>query len=144
MHRIVVGVDGSEGSDEALRWALRCATETRATVEAVNAWELSYEWVDGYFPHIERWCQEASRSARVILDAAVDRAVAGQAGSVGVSRTVVEGPAARVLIEEAKGADLLVVGSRGRGGFVGLLLGSVSEQCVQHACCPVVVVPTPA
>jgi nucleotide-binding universal stress UspA family protein len=73
------------------------------------------------------------------LDKAITEVV-GDATDVRVERKTVEGMAAQVLVEEADGADLLVVGSRGHGGFAGLLLGSVSQQCAQHAACPVVII----
>jgi nucleotide-binding universal stress UspA family protein len=142
MQRIVVGVDGSESAVEALRWAVRLAKDTGAGVEAVQAFELPLGWIDGYAPDLERWFQEARGVAQRSLDANVGQAVAATSG-VSVTRTVVEGPAANVLIEHSKDADLLVVGSRGRGGFAGLLMGSVSQQCVHHSRCPVVVVPLP-
>lgn len=141
MRRIVVGVDGSPGSVAALSWACGLASETGAEVEAVTAWELSYAWIDGYAPDILRWSEEARRDAEARLDNAI-RAAAGSA-QVSVSRTVVEGPAVSALLDASKDADVLVVGSRGRGGFAGLLLGSISQQCVHHAHVPVTVVPQP-
>ena len=144
MKHIVVGVDGSPGSIGALSWALSLAADTGAELEAVTAWELSYSWIDGYSPDILRWAEEAQRTATTRLDQAVTAASASTGASVAVTRTVVEGAPAQVLIDMAKDADLLVVGSRGRGGFAGLLLGSVSQQCVHHARVPVAVVPQPA
>ena len=141
MKRIVVGVDGSAGSIAALSWALRLAAETDAEVEAVSAWELTYGWIDGYAPDIERWCEEARRETGARLDAVISAAVPAPALSPRVVRTVVEGPPARALLDASKDADMLVVGSRGRGGFAGLLLGSVSQQVVHHARVPVTVVP---
>jgi nucleotide-binding universal stress UspA family protein len=103
---IVVGVDGSEKSKEALRFALEEARLRGARVEAVY-----------------------------VAD------VAGDAAAVRVDQIAVDDRPARALIAAAADADLLVVGSRGHGGFAGLLLGSVSQQCAQHAPCPVVIVP---
>jgi nucleotide-binding universal stress UspA family protein len=144
MKSIVVGVDGSPGSIAALSWAVGIAAETGAEVDAVTAWEFSYGWVEGgWAPNIERWADEARRDAAARLDNAIAALPGGTGEDVDVTRTVVEGPSAQVLLDASKRADMLVVGSRGRGGFAGLLLGSVSQQCVHHARVPVVVVPQP-
>ncbi len=140
---MVVGVDGSPGSITALSWALKLAGKTGAGVEAVSAWEMWYAWIDQYAADIPRWEEEAKRDAGARLDAAIASALGGSTHEVAITRRVVEGGAAQVLLDASKGADLLVVGSRGRGGFKGLLLGSVSQQCVHHARIPVVVVPPP-
>jgi len=139
MKRIVVGIDGSPGATAALRWAVELAAATGAELQAVTAWQFPYGWVDGYPPDVERWAQHAEELARNTVEAAV--AAATPADPASLSRVVIEGPAAKSLITQAKGADLLVVGTRGRGGFAGLLLGSVSHQCVEHATVPVAVVP---
>jgi nucleotide-binding universal stress UspA family protein len=135
--RIVVGVDGSAASRDALRWAARQAELTGASLEVVTSW--SYPTTYG-FPVIANVDWE--QGARTVLD----EALADELGDAAerVVRRVVEGHPARVLAELAAGADLLVVGSRGHGGFAGLLLGSVSEHVVTHAPCPVVVVRHPA
>ncbi len=143
MKRIVVGVDGSPGSVAALAWAFALASETGASVEAVMAWELAYGWIDGYAPDIERWCEESARQCERRLDAVVAAASVDVPPPASLVRSVVEGAAAQVLLDASKDADLLVVGSRGRGGFTGLLLGSVSQQCVHHGQVPVTVVPQP-
>lgn len=91
----------------------------------------------------ENLSEEQRRSAEQALDGVLAKA-ASEWTDVDVRRAVVEALApARALVERSRDADLLVVGSRGRGGFAGLLLGSVSQQCIQHAACPVVVVPPP-
>ena len=141
MERIVVGVDGSAGSLTALRWAMGTASDTGATVEAITAWELPFVLVDGCQPELATWLKDAQRDAHARLEAAVAGARHGHGADADVVLNVVEGAPAPVLIEWSKGADLLVVGSRGRGGFASLLLGSVSAQCVHHAEVPVVVVP---
>lgn len=143
MNKFVVGVDGSEGSAAALAWAVRAAATCGAEVEAVYAWELSYAWIDGYFPDLERWLGEAERAAGAALDAAVDGCLTPEFDQVKVTRHVRQGQAATVLLREAEGADLLVVGSRGRGELAALVLGSVSHQCAQHAEVPIVLVPRP-
>ena len=139
MRTIVVGIDGSRASDSALRWAVNEARCHGATLHAVCAWSLPYH--KGEIGHLagEAMREPFFHDARRRLEAAIDVATSDGNG-VSIERHVVEAPAARALIEAAADADLLVVGSRGRGGFAGLLLGSVSQQCVQHAQCPVVVV----
>lgn len=140
MHTIVVGVDGSEGSLVALSFAIEEAKRRGAEIKAVNCWHVPpivYEvgWTaapidTGEFPKVaERGLAEA-----------LERAGAADCG-VTVSSIVREGQAADVLCEVAVGADMLVVGSRGYGGFRGLMLGSVSQQCAQHSPCPVVIIP---
>ncbi|MDX6356188.1 MAG: hypothetical protein QOF98_3091 [Streptomyces sp.] len=140
--RIVVGVDGSAGSEAALRWAMAHARQMNASVEAVAAWQYpsmyGYSW--GYLPSMPDG-GNFSASAEKALEEAVAR-VQNQAGSAtDVATRVVEGHPAQVLMEAARDARLLVVGSRGHGAFAGVLLGSVSQHCVQHAPCPVLVVP---
>jgi nucleotide-binding universal stress UspA family protein len=137
--RIVVGVDGSHGSTAALRWALTQAQLTGATVEAVAAWQspaligYSYGWVP--LPY-------EGESIATAAENVLAETVAKLAGAPDrITTTVAEGPSAQVLLKAAAGADLLVVGSRGHGAFAGMLLGSVSQHCVQHARCAVVVVP---
>lgn len=132
--RIVVGVDGSPEAVAALAWALEVADVRHATVEAVHAF-----WCpcDSELPMSR--LTEQHRKASDVLRSVVEPAAAAHPG-VAVRPKVVEGSPAPLLIDAAVGADLLVVGSRGRGGFAGLLLGSVSQQCVHHAPCPIAVV----
>jgi nucleotide-binding universal stress UspA family protein len=142
--RIVVGVDGSDPSAAALRWALDQAAATGATVvEAVNAWELPgyYALSAGVLPPPPEGL-EPDKLAAELLDQAVERETADRSGTE-VRRLVLPGPAAAALLRRAEGAELLVVGSRGLGGFTGVLLGSVSRHVVEHAPCPVVVVRAP-
>jgi len=133
--RIVVGVDGSESSMAALRWAMRRATLDAARVEAVTAWE--YPAWSGFPPPVARF--DLEENARRSLAEAIASA-AGEIPGCDVVARVVEGSAARVLIDAAKGAGMLVVGNRGHGGFTEALLGSVSQRCTHHAQCPVVVI----
>jgi nucleotide-binding universal stress UspA family protein len=139
-NRIVVGVDGSDESKEALRWAAQQARYTGATVDVVTAWQLplGFGWPAG-FP--EDYNPE--EDARHVLDAVIAE-VLGPSPDVKINRLVEEGQAASALLRHSKGARELVVGSRGRGGFTGMLLGSTSQQVVQHASCPVVVIRHPA
>ncbi|MCA1221227.1 universal stress protein [Streptomyces sp. 8L] len=133
-HRVVVGVDGSDSSKEALRWAVSQAEATGATVDAVTTWEFP---VTGWTPGVTNG--QFAEWAEQTLNESVDDVV-GPGAPVEVRRTVQCGNAAQVLIDTAKGADLLVVGSRGHGGFAGALLGSVGQHCAQHADCPVVII----
>lgn len=140
MGAIVVGVDGSSGGEAALRFALEEARLRGDRVVALLAWTipLSTAAPAGLVPALgEDFRDEAER----LLEEAV--AAVGGTGGVEVERVVVPGPPARALLEAASEAELLVVGSRGRGGFAGLLLGSVSQQCAHHSSCPVVIVPRP-
>jgi nucleotide-binding universal stress UspA family protein len=132
---IVVGVDGSPGSVAALEWAIDEAKLRSATLRAVYVYpaapNLTGQTATDYYPKLEE-------EARAALDAML--ADAPTLDGVEHTREVVAGSAAEVLIGLSDDATLLVVGSRGLGGFAGLVLGSVSAQCAQHADCPVVVV----
>jgi nucleotide-binding universal stress UspA family protein len=136
MERIVVGVDGSVPSRNALRWAAREAKQNGATLQVVMTWEDLGP--DMWIPHAPLGTDPLAVTRRAL--AGLVRAALGDHPAVAVEETAVEGNPARVLIEAAHNADLLVVGSRGHGGVMGTLLGSVSLQCVTHAPCPVVVV----
>jgi len=131
---IVVGVDDSAGAKAALRFALEEARFRQARLRAVHAIgsfgsHRPLEWGDVRSVH---------RAAEELLEA-VTREVAGEFDDVEIERRVVDGTPAEGLVDESRDADLLVV-ARGHGGFPGLLLGAVSQQCVQHAACPVVIV----
>jgi nucleotide-binding universal stress UspA family protein len=131
---IVVGVDGSDSSLSALRWAARQASLTGHELDAVIAWNLpnTYGWAP--LPDVN-WEAEARTALEQAVREALDPAQAAT-----VHQQVREGHPAHVLLEVAQRADLLVVGSRGLGGFAGMLLGSISMHVVTHARCPVVVV----
>ncbi|MFI6417425.1 universal stress protein [Streptomyces sp. NPDC050842] len=134
--RVVVGVDGSPASHEALRWAVRHARLIGATVDAVGAYDLpgaagwSAPAVDAEF--------DASEARQALTDE-IGKVLAG-VDDVPLKEHLVRGNPATALIKASDGAEVLVVGSRGRGGFASLLLGSVSQQCATHASCPVVIV----
>ena len=146
---VVVGVDGSPGAGEALRWALAEARLRKVPLRVVHGWTYGYAGATaggygnlGYIGSFDSTGVDASDLGR-IADETIERAISevvGETTDVEIERQVVEGGAAAVLIGAAAAGDLLVVGSRGHGGFPGLLLGSVSQQCVHHAPCPVVVV----
>jgi nucleotide-binding universal stress UspA family protein len=142
MTRIVVGVDGSEGSLQALRWAADEARLRKALLQVVLAWDYPASLLAGAsfsVPDLEI-LGDFGKLAEARLGQALQDASSALEG-VEVERRVIEGAPALALIEAAKDADLLVVGTRGHGGFVGLLLGSVSQQCAHHAPCPIVIVP---
>jgi nucleotide-binding universal stress UspA family protein len=137
-HRIVVGVDGSPSSKAALAWAIGQAKLTGAVVDAVTAWD--YPATYGYAAAVVDVDWEAL-AAQVLRDAVSE--VAPDAAAGAIRQRVSEGNAAQVLLDASAGADLLVVGSRGHGGFVEALLGSVSQHMVHHAAIPVVVIRGP-
>jgi nucleotide-binding universal stress UspA family protein len=133
-NRIVAGVDGSEASIQALEWAVRQAGLTGAVVDAVSAWQfpVSYGWAV---------TDETDYSALAAGELTKAIATAGRVDeTVEIRPRIVEENAAQALLDAAEGADLVVVGSRGLGGFSGALLGSVSQHVVHHATCPVVVI----
>ncbi len=125
----MVGVDGSEPSKQALRWALFLARTTGAVIDAVMAWTFPTFAVEG-----GRWPSDwdPQQDAADALHRAVTE-VLGEEPPIPVREIVTEGGAARILLEASKDAQILVVGSRGHGGFSGLLLGSVSATCAEHA-----------
>jgi nucleotide-binding universal stress UspA family protein len=142
MSVIVVGVDQSEGAKAALRFALEEARLRQAKLRVVHAWQFGYIGAPGFegsLPAVGGDLAEFHEAAEAALDETL-RGVVADADGVAIERRVDQGAAAPVLIEESRHADLLVVGSRGHGGFAQLLLGSVSQQCAQHAFCPVVIV----
>ena len=138
MALLVVGVDCSKSSSGALDWAVEEAALRGADVEAVHVWSCPpMTYLTGLVPTPTFAHDDLAAEARAVLDDVFE--ALGERGAA-VRRVLLEGPPAAALMERAEGADLLVVGSRGRGGFAGLLLGSVSQQCAAHAPCPVVVV----
>lgn len=131
---IVVGVDGSEGSIEALRKAAEIAALTDAPIEAVTAWQfpIAYDRTMTIHP----W--EPEGEAEKIVSEAVEAAFP-EGRPERLSLVVIAGPPAAVLIRRSEDASMLIVGRRGRGGFAGMLLGSVSAACAQHGHCPVLI-----
>jgi nucleotide-binding universal stress UspA family protein len=137
-YRIVVGVDGSDDGQRALRWAMHEAARRGGRVEAVTA--FTFDSVDASsLTYRERQHERVEQmlGEQVVAALADDPRVA-------VSTRVVFGTAAEVLLDSAHGADLLVVGSHGHGRLYHAVLGSVAEACVRGGVCPVVVVPVPA
>jgi len=135
---VVVGVDGSASSKQALAWAARWAKLTGTSLVALTAWSLptTYGW-GGPAPLPEDFDPEGL--ARGSLEESVSQVLGGHP-DIDVTTEVAEGHPALLLTERSKTASLVVVGSRGHGAFTGMLLGSVSEFVITHAGCPVVVV----
>lgn len=132
--RIVVGADGSPGSHDALRWAAHYAGVTGRSVLLVTAWHFPMMYGTVPAPGVD-----FEAEGRQVLDDALKTAEAEFPG-VHFETLLMPGRAADCLIWASDGAEVLVIGSRGHGGFTGMLLGSVSMHCVGHAHCPVVVV----
>jgi nucleotide-binding universal stress UspA family protein len=135
-YRIVVGIDGSPHSDEALRWAIQVAEARDGEVTAVFAWQLPFLSFPGAFDK-----DELERASKEFIVENVSRVV--KTPPVPLLTVVAEGDPAAALIEASKGANLLVVGTRGRSPWAGLLLGSVSQRCAAGAPVPVVLVKLP-
>jgi len=135
INRIVVGVDGSPSSAAALDWAAHQADLTGSTLELVTAWE----WPMTYgAPIVVPPDYDPAADARQLLDDAA-KTVRDLHPSIDLRTVALEGHPAPILVEASRGAQLLVVGCRGHGEFLGMLLGSVSEHCVTNADCPVLV-----
>jgi nucleotide-binding universal stress UspA family protein len=142
MNMVVVGVDYSDEAKAALRFALEEAKLRQAKLRVVHAWQYGYigaSGLEGSLAGLGGDIKELRAAAETGLDTTLRESIP-ETNTVEIERRVVEGRAAATLIGESREADLLVVGSRGHGGFAGLLLGSVSQQCAQHAACPVVIV----
>jgi nucleotide-binding universal stress UspA family protein len=136
---IVVGVDGSPGSRKALTWAAAEAAEHGSDLVVVNVWEHTLLPPAGSVSVSERYVPDPSqRTADELIQ--VIKEELGDEPPVFVQPVVKQGRPAKVLIEESANADMLVVGPRGHGGFVGLVLGSVSQHVAAYAKCPVTVV----
>jgi nucleotide-binding universal stress UspA family protein len=152
MRRIVVGVDGSEHAQRALEWAAEEALAYGAKLVAAYVYEDNPSWLAYASDEslraeeveaLRRSMQESGEEARKQAEGVVGRMLleAKTGGRISTETLVIEGRhPARELVELSADADLLVVGSRGRGGFSGLLLGSVSQQCAAHARCPVTII----
>jgi nucleotide-binding universal stress UspA family protein len=137
--KIVVGVDGSDSSKAALRWAVHQAELTGSQIEAVIAWQ--YPPMIGGFglgPASAMALNFDEIAAKTLSESIAE--VVDPAVPVRIATAVTAGHPAQVLLRAADGADLLVVGSRGHSGFTGALLGSVSQYCALHAPCPLIIV----
>jgi nucleotide-binding universal stress UspA family protein len=134
---IVVGMDGSPSAKRALRWAAAQARLTGARLHVITAWELPFCY--GWAPALP-YDEELAVTAGKVLSTSVGEVLGEEPPGVAVAESVVPGHPAQVLIDASARAALLVLGSRGHSAFTGTLIGSVSQQCVQHARCPVVIV----
>jgi len=142
---IVVGVDGSRGSREALQWAIAEARLRDVPLRAVHAWTYIQPTLPSLvgYPYSAESVDFTIDDRRQAAMQTLERATSDDFGAmqdIEIERQLGEGSAAQVLIDAVGDDDLLVVGSRGHGGFTSLLLGSVSQQCAQHAPCSVVIV----
>jgi len=144
MKTIVVGVDGSAGAAAALRFALDEAKLRGSSLRVVSAWHIPAGAYESGYVTVPVDRSEFERYGASVLDQSLaDAGLDGDGAGVEVAKVLREGQAADVLVAASKDADLLVVGSRGLGGFRGLLLGSVGHHCAHYAGCPVVIVPHP-
>ena len=137
---VVVGVDGSEASEHALRWAAFVARSTNSPLAALSIWDPVgiYGWSAGSWSAVPVGWNPAADADKQ-LQSTIDK-VFGAHRPPDLRAAVIEGNVPRSMLEVSRGARMLVVGSRGHGGFAGLLLGSVSSACAEHAMCPVLVV----
>ena len=133
---VLVGVDGSPESVEALRWAARAAELRKTSLTVVHAWLPPV--TAGYYAGVDMTIME--KAARALLDECLQEALSDAPPSLPVRDELMLGGPAHTLIEASRGKDLLVTGARGRGGFAGLRLGSTSDQCVNHAYCPIAII----
>lgn len=131
---VVVGIDASETARAALEWAAQYAAKFNLPLEAVIAWDKGSYYGYPAVP-IDHGAEKRAQTAM----ADTIRDVLGE--DAAITQRLVRGKPAPVLLKAAQSASLLVVGTRGHGAFAGMLLGSVSQHCVQHAPCPVVVIP---
>ncbi len=139
MSKIVVGTDGSKSADLALDWAYDEAKRRDVDLEVVHAWSYPYGY-GGTRVTVEEPPELMKLDAAKVLEASCAGVLERKGSEVTLRPRLLAGSPARVLMDEAEGADLLVVGSRGHGGFLSLLLGSTAHQVTQHAHCPVVVI----
>ncbi len=134
-NKIIVGVDGSPSSNAALEWAAQEAELRGSTLELIHAWNYPNLGYGGYVAVLE----DFEKDAAALLDEVV-ASVRKNYPSLKLVSSLIQGPTAQTIMDRAKEADMVVVGSRGRGGFSGLLLGSVGQQLVHHCPAPVVII----
>jgi nucleotide-binding universal stress UspA family protein len=142
--RIIVGIDGSPQSRAALEWAAIEAKRSGGEIDAVLVYGSGLAWIDVGSDMEPVIVARSAERAKEALHAAIAATELPSEDEVRVNPVVVLGDPAWTLCDLASSADLLVVGTRGRGSFKGLLLGSVSQRCAERSPCPVVVVPSPA
>ena len=134
-NKIIVGVDGSPSSNAALEWAAQEAEIRGSTLELIHAWNYPNLGYEGYVAVLEDFEKDAS----ALLDEVV-AFVRKNYPKLQLVSSLIQGPTAQTIMDRAKEADMVVVGSRGRGGFSALLLGSVGQQLVHHCPAPVVII----
>jgi nucleotide-binding universal stress UspA family protein len=137
-NRVVVGVDGSAPSEVALRWAADEARRRGTGLHVVSCWDFPALPWGPYQPPLS--AEGLEGDARELAEKAIENVLGGPPADLDVSVEVILGPASLRLLDFGGIAEMIVVGSRGRGGFTGLLLGSVSQHLAEHARCPVVIV----
>ncbi len=135
---IVVGIDGSELSQAALRWAAQEAHRRGVGLQVVACWSYPMMPWGPYQPPLSS--QDFDAQARELAEREVDEVLGSDHGSLDVQIATLQGAASLRLLDYDGAADMIVVGSRGRGGFAGLLLGSVGQHLAEHARCPVVII----
>jgi nucleotide-binding universal stress UspA family protein len=141
---IVVGIDDSAGARHALHWAAREAKLRNVRLDVIHVWAIPAQWAQGYGVEWTIDLEVLGGDAQAVAEELVDGMLTEAERPGHLVVTAIEGNASSVLLEASKTADMLVVGTRGRGGFARLLLGSVSSAIVHHAVCPVVIVPVPS
>lgn len=140
---IVVGVDDSVGARLALRWAAAEARLRNVRLDVIHVWAIPAQWAQGYGIEWTIDLETLGADAQTVAEELVEGTLSEAERPDQLNIAAIEGNASSVLLEASKAADMLVVGTRGRGGFARLLLGSVSTAIVHHAVCPVVVIPVP-
>lgn len=138
---IVVGIDDSPGARRALRWAAREARLHGVRLDVIHVWAVPAQWAQGYGVEWTIDLAELGGDAQSVAEELVEGTLSADERPEHLKVAAIEGNPSGVLLEASKSADMLVVGTRGRGGFARLLLGSVSNAIVHHAVCPVVVIP---
>ncbi len=134
---VLVGVDGSEGSINALRWAAAEAARRGVTLRVLHIWTPAPAMYTGYYAGFEG--EGLEKAAQALLEDTLEKGLAGRT-DVTVNAGLMLGTPGTTLIRQAAGAQLLVVGARGHEGFAELLLGSTSHRCTHHSPCPVAVI----
>lgn len=138
---IVVGIDDSPGARRALKWAAREARLHDARLDVIHVWAIPAQWAQGYGVEWTMDLGELGGDAQSMAEELVAGMLDERERPERINIAAIEGNASSILLEASKSAEMLVVGTRGRGGFARLLLGSVSTAIVHHAVCPVVIIP---
>lgn len=140
-NHIVVGIDDSPGARRALQWAAKEARLHDVRLDVLHVWAIPAQWAQGYGVEWTIDLADLGGDAQTVAEELVAGTLSDAERPVDMNVAAVEGNASSILLEASKSAKMLVVGTRGRGGFARLLLGSVSNAIVHHAVCPVVIIP---